>query len=93
MEIKSFKYTKANGDVSNRDVLVITNPSNMVRGIDITELPDEDQVQLASDVSKAYDEFLKKTAEIYEHYDVRRNFRQFDVLKMTDVESIYVGDA
>ena len=93
MEIKSFKYTKANGDVSRRDVLVITNPSNMLRGMDITELSDEDQVTLASEVSKAYDEFLQKTAEIYEAFDVKRNFRQFDILKMTETTSVYVGDA
>lgn len=93
MEIKSFKYTKANGDVSRRDVLVITNPSNMLRGMDITELSDEAQVELANEVSKAYDEFLQKTAEIYEAFDVRRNFRQFDILKMTETNSIYVGDA
>ena len=91
MQIKSFEYTKANGNTSFRNVIVISEPSNMVRGIDVSELDEHDQAALAIRMSEAYQAYLDAQAKLFAEFDVTRNFRQFDPLKMTNIESVYFG--
>lgn len=91
MQIKSFTYTKANNEVSHRDVLVMQEPSNMLLAVDISELSQERQAEYAVYMSKIHDEYLTKIAELNKEYDMLNRIRKFDPLKMTNVESEHVA--
>lgn len=91
MQIKSFTYTKASGEQSFRDVLVLQEPSNMLLAVDISELSQEDQAAYAVYMSKLHDEYTAKIAALNSEYDMFNRVRKFDPLKMTDVSSEYVS--
>ena len=42
IELKSMTYTKDNGDVSQREVLVIAEPRDNYLTLDVTKVPDDD---------------------------------------------------
>ncbi len=90
-QIKSFVYTKANGDASNRTVLVINEPCNMLVATDISELSSEDQVSYARTISKLHDNYLSAIAEVNSIFDVNNRVRKFDPQKMTEVENEWIG--
>lgn len=87
--IKTFTYTKANGSVSQRTTVSIKEPYNMYQAIDVSELNEDDQTEFAVAFSKLRDAHNQAVAELMAKYDVTHNFRQFDPLKMTDVETHY----
>lgn len=91
MKIKSFTYTKSPTDVSQRDVLVIGEPSSYLTGIDISELSEEDQAKFAVEMSNVLDNYKIAQQTVMAKYDVRNRFRQFDPLKITDVVDEYIA--
>lgn len=91
MQIKTFNYTKASGETSHRDVLVTQEPTNMLHGIDITELSQEDQAAYTVYMSKIHDEYMAKIAQLNKEYDMLNRYRKFDPLKMTDVSEEYLA--
>lgn len=91
MKIKSFTYTKSSTEASHRDVLVVSEPSSYLNGIDISELSDEDQAKFAVEMSNQLDVHKLAQQTIMAKYDVRNRFRQFDPLKMTDVKDEYIA--
>lgn len=91
VQIKTFDYTKASGEVSQRDVLVLQEPGNMMQGIDISELNQEDQAAYAVYMSRLHDDYLDKIAALNKEYDVINRYRKFDPLKMTNVSEEYIA--
>ena len=87
MEIKTFTYTKNDGKQSTRTVLEIVKPCNFMEGIDMSELSEEEQGEFVANVSTAYEEFRAKMVNLQHEFDLRGNYRRFDVLKMTEVKT------
>jgi len=59
-----FKYTKANGDVSNRDLVVIRKPSKTFFGIDATDLDESVKSDLEAFISGQNTELGEVIAEL-----------------------------
>jgi hypothetical protein len=85
VQIISFKYTKADGSISNRVLAVMVKPNTMFEGIDISELEVADQVMFAEDMNSVYNEYLAKLEEIKQNHDVKHNYRRFDPVKMSEI--------
>lgn len=46
-EIKKVEYTKENGEVSSRDVIIISQPKNLnLMALEVTDLPQEQRDEL-----------------------------------------------
>jgi enoyl-CoA hydratase/carnithine racemase len=85
MKTLTFKYTKADGKVSDRVLVVSAEPNKFFAGTDISSLSDEDQVAYINAIQKAKDVYLDAIKDINDHFDLNFNFRQFDPTKMSDV--------
>lgn len=85
MNILNFKYTKSDGKVSDRVLLIHGHPQKMYTGTDISALSMEDQVAYAQAVQAAKDVYLATVKALNDTYDLNFNFRQFDPSKMSEV--------
>ena len=86
MKTITFTYTKENGDVSRRTLVVSTEPVKNVSGIDISELEGVDQAAYVEEVKKAHMIYLDMLSQINEEFDVVKNYRQFKPEGMSDIE-------
>jgi hypothetical protein len=85
MNILTFTYTKPDGKVSDRVLVVTQQPNDMYEGIDISELQDEAQADMINEMNQAYDTYLQSMANIKDKFDVVHSFRRFNPLKMTNI--------
>lgn len=85
MKLKEFTYQDRKGKVSVRQVLVISEPSEHLKGIDVTEQDDETIVNFALAYEAARKAFLAEVSALESQYDLRWSFRQFFPDMMQDV--------
>ena len=85
MKVLSFKYTKADGSVSNRVLAVMLNPQTMFEGIDISSLEAPDQYLFAKTMNSAYENYLSAIDAAKAEFDLTFDYRRFDPKKMTEV--------
>lgn len=90
MQIASFDYTKASGDVSKRDVLVVSEPTNVVFGIDLSELNPDDMAEFLEDYRKVFDAKQRELAEVMAKYDLANRFRRFIPEGMANITKVFV---
>lgn len=85
MKLKEFTYTKANGEVSKRALIVTQEPRTNIAGFDVTQM----HFDAYADFTLDYDDLIRKhTAELAEltaRYDLTHNYRQFIPANMVDV--------
>jgi len=58
-----FTYTKANGDVSERETLVLKSPTHLYTMLDLSDLSEEEKVQVYDDWKKMNDEIEQVRAK------------------------------
>jgi len=85
MKLKTFVYTDLKGKISNRQVLVVQEPTTKLSGIDVTEQDDEAVVCFALAYEAARDTFLAQVASLQSQYDLAHRYRQFFEDKMDGV--------
>ncbi len=85
MQVKSFTYTKATDTISDRTVLVISEPSTLLKALDISELDDETQAVAAVEFGRLHDEYLQKLEVFKKEFDLTKSFRSFDSTKMSNI--------
>ena len=88
MKTLTFKYTKADGSVSYRTLLVMVSPNTMYEGLDISELEPLEMADVELEIGKAYNRYLNEIADIKEEFDIKHNYRRFDPSKMTEVNEL-----
>ena len=88
MKTLTFKYTKDDGSVSDRTLLAITTPSDRYAGIDVSSLEPNMGARFIADVMAAHDEFIEEMRALQIKYDLKHNYRQFLVSKMSEVDEI-----
>jgi hypothetical protein len=52
MKLMQFMYTKSNGDTSERALVVTQEPTQLVSGIDVSELPEVEFEQFTREMSE-----------------------------------------
>jgi hypothetical protein len=85
MKLKTFVYTDLKGKISNREVLVVQEPTTKLSGIDVTEQDDEAVVGFALAYEAAKTTFLAQVEELQRQYDLNHRYRQFFEDKMDGV--------
>jgi predicted lipoprotein len=87
MNILTFKYTKADGSISNRVLATMIKPNTMYEGIDISSLEPVDQVMFAESINTAYNVYMATLEAVKAEFDVTHDYRRFDPKKMAEVVS------
>ena len=85
-----FKYTKANGDVSERALIVTQEPVKLLAGIDVTELPEAQFAEFTNEYRKIKDRQHQEMLELQAKYDLTHNYRQFTPERMSEVVTEWV---
>lgn len=78
MKLTEFTYTKKNGDVSQRAVIVTQVPNKFWQGIDVSELDDDDLAEFVAKLRAIEDRVQAERAALMADYDLTYSFRQFD---------------
>ena len=87
MKLKNFTYQDLKGKITNRQVLVIQEPSDKMSAIDVTGIPDDQVVDFAVEYDVIYKSFLAEVEALKSNYDLRFSFRQFFPGSMVNVEA------
>ena len=77
MKYTEFTYTDAKGKVTDRKVLVISEPSNKLMGIDVSEISEDSRKDFAAAYDEILTEFLVMVEELKSEFDVKHSLRQF----------------
>lgn len=84
MKLTEFTYTKRNGDVSKRAVIVTGEPNKFLRGIDVSELDNCELGWFINKLRAIEDRYAAERATLVADYDLTHNFRQFDPELISD---------
>lgn len=90
MKLQKFTYTKATGEVSKREILVMTEPTNLVAGISVSDMPAENFASFAAELRKLKNEYEVGLTNLLATYDLKHDYRQFKPSGMSDVQSEYI---
>lgn len=85
MKIKEFKYTKTNGDVSQRTVVELVSPTEHVEGIDVSDLNMDDYASFTQRLRDLETQTYNQRMALYADFDLGNNYRRFVPARMTDV--------
>ena len=86
MKIAKFTYEDLKGKVTERKVLVVSEPTNKVSGIDIGELAAAEQQEFAEAYQQLLNTFVAEVNALKAAWDVKHNYRQFLADRMTNTE-------
>jgi hypothetical protein len=90
MKFMQFKYTKANGEVSARELIVTQNPVSSFEGYDVSGLTAVEFANFVTNLralqNKQKEEFLKLITE----HDLTRNYRKFTPANMSETITEYI---
>ena len=86
MNTITFKYTKKDGSVSDRVLLVSTSPTKFYAGTDVSEMQDNSREEYIERRKVLHTEYLAKLAELDDDFDVNYRYRQFDSQLMTNIK-------
>ncbi len=89
MKVQFFTYTKSNGEVSEREVVVVSEPSNHVEGYDITSMEPANFGAFSVEYAQTLNRQKSEMLELMAKYDLTHSYRRFTPSSMTNVESEY----
>lgn len=86
MKLKSFDYTKSNGEVSRRKVIVLQPAKDYDHVIDISEvtLPHTQEI-LAVEFERLHAEYINSLNEVLAEFGLKKNIRNFKINRMSDI--------
>ena len=90
MKIKTFKYTKANGDVSTRKLVEQVAPIDFFEGLDVPELDSTDFGAFADDYIAMENEQYVKRIELLKKHGLSDRYRRFSPSRMSDTQTNYI---
>lgn len=86
MKIKYFDYTKSNGEVSRRKVIVLQPAKDYDHVIDISEvtLPHTEEI-LSVELQKIHAEYMNSLKELLTEFGLEKSLRNFKINRMSDI--------
>lgn len=82
MKFIKFEYQDLKGKVSNREALVVAEPTDKVSTIDVTGMTAEDVAIFANQYQILKDNFIAEIEALKSSFDLKHNFRTFFPDKM-----------
>lgn len=77
MKYTEFTYTDAKGKTTERQVLVIQEPSNKLTGFDVSEISDRELESFVEAYDAAQKRFLAEVEVLKAEFELSHSFRQF----------------
>ena len=90
MKLAQFTYTDTKGKTKDRKVLVISEPSDKLKGIDMSELDHEHMLEFSNEYAAIQETFHAALEALKDNYDLKHNFRQFFANKIVNLVSVEV---
>lgn len=90
MKLMEFKYTKANGDVSERAIVVSQEPVKNLSGIDVTELPEAEFANFCRDWRELKTRQAEEVVQLLGKHDLSHSYRQFKPESMAEVTAVWI---
>lgn len=87
MKLMQFTYTKTGGDVSHREIIVTQEPTQLVAGIDISELPETEFEAFTREMRELKNRQHEEMIQLVSKHDLKHNYRQFTPSKMANVST------
>jgi hypothetical protein len=85
MKTLTFKYTKADGKISERVLLVSAEPSKLYAGTDISSLDMDKQVSYIEEITRIKNAYLEALKAVNDSFDLNFNYRQFKPENMAEI--------
>jgi len=80
--MKTFNYTKPNGETSTRNLFVLNSPSDSYFGIDLSEFNEEERSQYNKMLEQLMDSVKTEIVNI----GLEHNYRRFKEERMNDLD-------
>ena len=90
MKLVKFTYTDVKGKTKGRTVLVTSEPSDKLKGIDMSELEHDEVLEFSNEYAAIQETFYAALEALKDNYDLKHNFRQFFANKIESMTSIEV---
>jgi hypothetical protein len=90
MKLLEFKYTKADGSVSDRAVIELVTPTQFVEGIDVTQLQEGEFALFANEMRELKNAQHEATMALLAKHDLKHNYRRFSPDKMSALNTEYI---
>jgi len=90
MKLVQFTYTDTKGKTKDRKVLVTSEPSDKLKGIDMSELDHDDLLEFSNEYATIQESFYAALETLKSNYDLKHNFRQFFANKIANLVSVEV---
>lgn len=90
MKLKEFTYTKPDQTISQRAVVVTSEPSTLVCGYDVSQLSDDEFAAFVRDYRKLVNEQQGAMAALLAKHDLTHNYRNFLPDRMSNVTTEHV---
>ncbi len=90
MKLITFTYTKDNGDVSEREVVEVAQPSKLLAAIDVTEMDSDAFAEFTVAYKLMLDRQMQERLDLLCAFDLKNNYRQFKPELMTNTEVEHV---
>lgn len=88
MKTITFQYTKKDNKTSDRTLLVLSEPTSNIAGIDLSELSPEQAADFARLYEQMHDAFLIRAKALQASFDLTHSYRQFIPAQMSQVEEV-----
>lgn len=90
MKLVEFTYTKANGDVSQRAVIEVVQPSKHFEGIDVTQLGHDELGEFINEYRQLKNAQHAATMELLAKHDLVHDYRRFLPDSMTNTSTEHI---
>ena len=90
MQIAKFEYTDAKGKTTQRVAAIISEPSNLLAAIDVSELSINEVEAFAKAHNELKDRYKAELLALQAEFDLTHNLRNFKTSGMANVETWYV---
>ncbi len=90
MELKTFIYTKANGAVSERELVVLSKPNSNYFGLDVTEMHEDNFAEFAEKFNALKTLHDKQMRELQEEYGLTYSGKAFKPELMSNESSEWI---
>ena len=88
MDIKTFIYTKPDGSISQRKVLVMHKASDYDKCIDLSVITDKSTItNLTTEITQLRNSYSDNLNKILNDYGLVDNIRNFKIDRMSNVQS------
>lgn len=90
MKLQEFTYTKADGTISQRAIIVTSEPTKNISGYDVTQLSESEFAEFVEAYRVLKDRQLQETMELLSKFELNNSYRNFIPERMSNITTEHV---